>query len=152
MSWSKQCLGANYVLEQTMSIGSWDPSSEHAAHDFHIDTEQLRRFINVSKQNQLDQIEQVLAPDEKQVQAKLMQQDKESWFLAANRFSDEEIIDLMRFFTVAESLPGWEAGDNSPVIWLGKILKKRGTGIDKELTLWIKANSKNQFLPHGALI
>ena len=81
-----------------------------------------------------------------------MQLDKEQWFDAARTFNDDEIVHLMRFFTVAEQLPGWEAGANSPVVWLGKILKQRGTGIDRELVLWIKAHSDNQFLPHGALL
>jgi hypothetical protein len=80
-----------------------------------------------------------------------MKQDKESWFEVADSFSDDELVHLMRFFTKAEQLPGWEAGDTSPVIWLGKMLKKRGTGIDRELALWIKANSNNQYLPHGSL-
>ncbi|WP_101759989.1 hypothetical protein [Oceanicoccus sp. KOV_DT_Chl] len=81
-----------------------------------------------------------------------MQQRKADWFHVASTLSDEQLQHLMRFFTVAESLPGWEAGDNSPVIWLGKVLKQRGTGISRELVLWIKANSSNQFLPHGALL
>ena len=67
-------------------------------------------------------------------------------------FSNEEIEHLMRFFTIAEQLPGWHAADNSPVIWLGKLLKQRGVGINKELVLWIKENSDNRFLPHGPLI
>ena len=134
-----------------MSIGSWDPSIEQKNHDLNIDLVQLKRFIAFSQQQQLDQLSQLLSTQEQQSQAPLMQQNKESWFQVSDSLSDDEIIDLMRFFTVAESLPGWEAGDKSPVIYLGKVLKKRGAGINKELLLWIKANSNNQFLPHGAL-
>lgn len=134
-----------------MSLGSWDPKSAQAEADFKIDSQVLQRFIEISRQ-QLEKIDQLLSAEEKQTQAALMQQDNSHWFSAAESLSDEELVDLMRFFTLAEKLPGWESGDKSPVIWLGKVLKKRGTGIDRDLVLWIKANSSNQFLPHGSLL
>lgn len=135
-----------------MSIGNWDPSAEKATTDFRIELPQLVRFIELAENNQLNQLDQLMSSEEKQQQARLMQQDKASWFAAAQTLSDEQIVSLMRFFTVAEALPGWQAGDNSPVIWLGKVLKQRGTGIHTELLIWIKAHSNNQFLPHGALM
>lgn len=135
-----------------MSVSSWDPSAEQAVKDFRIDMAQLKHFIDLSKRDELDQLPQTLSQRDQQTQARLMQQAKESWFEACEALNDDEIMHLMRFFTKAECLPGWEAGDNSPVIWLGKILKKRGKGISKELVLWIKANSNNRFLPHGALV
>ena len=74
-----------------------------------------------------------------------MQQSREAWLSAGASLTDDTIVHLIRFFTLAEQLPGWESANNSPVIALAKILKKRGSGIDKELLLWIKANSRNQF-------
>lgn len=135
-----------------MSLGSWDPKAAQAETDFKIDPKILLRFIEISQQQQLDNLDQLLSAEEKQTQAALMQQDKSHWFSAAHPLSDEALIDLMRFFTLAEKLPGWESGDKSPVIWLGKVLKKRGTGINRDLVLWIKSNSNNQFLPHGSLL
>ncbi|MGB5325866.1 MAG: hypothetical protein WBN40_10640, partial [Pseudomonadales bacterium] len=59
---------------------------------------------------------------------------------------------LMRFFTCAEmQLPGWQAGDKSPVIAINKILKRRGHKLDKAMLGWIRQHSDNRFLPNGPL-
>ena len=134
-----------------MSLGSWDPNAEQAKNDVQLDSKLLQRYIAISQNQQLEQLAQLLSTDEQQLQAGLMQLTREQWFDAAQSLSDDEIEHLMRFFTMAEQLPGWDGGANSPVIWLGKVLKQRGTGINRELLLWIKAHSDNQFLPHGAL-
>lgn len=133
-----------------MTIGSWDPQIEQSNQHFQLDLSILRRFITISENDQLDNIDDLLSVKEQQSQAKLMQLEQQAWSVA-EALNDNDITHLMRFFTVAEKLPGWEAEATSPVIWLGKILKQRGTGINRELILWIKANSENQFLPHGAL-
>jgi hypothetical protein len=140
------------ALEKNMSLGSWDPKAAQTETDFKIDPQILQRFIEISREQQLKEIDQLLNAEDKQTQAALMQQDKSNWFSAAESLSNDDLLDLMRFFTLAEKLPGWESGDKSPVIWLGKVLKKRGAGIDRDLVLWIKANSSNQFLPHGSLL
>ena len=135
-----------------MSIGNWDPKADVAKPTYTIDLQVLKQFIAISDANLLDQLEQTLTQEEQQQQALLMQLTKEDWFVAAEVLSNDEIQHLIRFFTKAEELPGWEAGAKSPVIWLAKLLKQRGTSINRELLLWIKANSNNQFLPHGALL
>jgi hypothetical protein len=135
-----------------MSLGSWDPEAAKAGTNFSIDKKVLERFLKISQHQQLQDLAVKLSAEDQQIQAQLMTQDKQSWFDVAEDFNDEELEHLMRFFTLAEKLPGWEAGDKSPVIWLGKTLKKRGRGIDRELLLWIKANSINQYLPHGSLL
>ena len=135
-----------------MSLGSWDPQTEQSASDFQIDHDLLHLFISLSERELLDQLNQQLSAEQQQVQARLMQVDKDDWFKALQNYNDTQLQHLMRFFTVAEQLPGWEAGEKSPVIWIGKVLKQRGTGIQRELILWIKANSRNQYLPHGPLL
>ncbi len=135
-----------------MSPESWDPNIEQAKQNVQLDEALLKRFITISQNQQLEQLGTLLSTDEQQKQAGLMQLSKEQWFECAQLFSDDDIEHLMRFFTVAEQLPGWQADASSPVIWLGKILKQRGTGIHRELVLWIKDHSNNQFLPHGALL
>lgn len=135
-----------------MSIGNWDPETNTTQKAFQLDASSLNRLIEISKNNQLEQLNTLLSPTEKQQQTDLMQLDKGQWFTVAESLSDLEIEHLMRFFTMAEKLPGCEAGAQSPVIWLGKVLKKRGAGISRDLVLWIKAHSDNQYLPHGALL
>lgn len=134
-----------------MSIGSWDPQSEQSDQPPQLDLAVLQRFIAISSNNQLNTIADLLSISEQQQFASFMQLEQGAWSLAES-LNDQDIEHLMRFFTLAEHLPGWQAGAQSPVIWLGKILKQRGTGINKELTLWIKSHSDNRFLPHGALL
>jgi hypothetical protein len=52
---------------------------------------------------------------------------------------------------VAENLPGWEAGADSPVIPLAKILRQRGARLDKPLLQWLREVNKNRYLPYGPL-
>ncbi|MGK0500527.1 MAG: hypothetical protein ACJAYG_002178 [Oceanicoccus sp.] len=134
-----------------MSIGSWNPDTEQAAGGKAIDPQILRGYIVLSQQQQLEQLSSLIDNTEQQDQAYLMTLEKTDWIQAAADFSDEDVEHLIRFFTIAEQLAGWEAGSKSPVIGLGKSLKQRGKVITRELVLWIKANSNNQYLPHGPL-
>ncbi len=135
-----------------MSLGNWDPTPAQGQQPFKADAERLQRFIALSQNDLLADLSKQLSSDEQQTQANLMQLDQKAWAVLAQALNDDDIEQLMRFFTMAETLPGWEAGANSPVIWLGKELKKRGTGINRDLTIWIKANSDNRYIPHGALL
>ncbi len=82
----------------------------------------------------------------------LARQDAADWGKLAESWSDEQVTALIRLFTLAEEqLPGWEAGAQSPVIALVRVLKDRGT-YPQALTGWIKASSSNRFLPHGSLM
>lgn len=135
-----------------MSPGSWDPDSEQQKATLTLSRELLTPYIALSQSESLDHLKQLLDAEEIQVNAALMQLPPERWYALAEQLSTTEIEHLMRFFTCAEQLPGWQAGANSPVIWLGKTLKQRGAGISKPLTLWIRAHSDNRFLPHGPLL
>lgn len=74
------------------------------------------------------------------------------WAQAAQPLADDDIVALIRLFTLAEAaIPGWEAGDASPVIPLAAVLKKRRS-YPSDLTGWIKAHSDNRFLPYGNLM
>ncbi|HEX7037597.1 MAG TPA: hypothetical protein VF210_17645 [Pseudomonadales bacterium] len=74
------------------------------------------------------------------------------WAQAAEGLGDDELIALVRLFTLAESaLPGWEARDESPVIPLAAVLRRRGR-YPADLTAWIRAHSDNRFLPYGNLM
>jgi len=134
-----------------MSLGSWDPTAESASHNIEIETTTLERFINYSRADQLMQLEQLIAGDDNQVLSGLMQIEHSAWLAAAQSLSDDELLHLIRFFAVAENLPGWEAGANSPVIPLAKALRKRGVRLDKPLLQWLREVNDNRFLPYGPL-
>lgn len=134
-----------------MSLGSWDPAAESAADDVQIDSATLERFISFSREQQLSQLEQLIDGDERQVLAGLMKIDHQAWLNAAEALDDAQLLHLIRFFAVAENLPGWEAGAGSPVIPLAKTLRQRGTRLDKDLLRWLREVNDNRFLPYGPL-
>jgi hypothetical protein len=134
-----------------MSLGSWDPTAESAAQHIHIEPALLSRFIGYSRDDQLSQLEQLITGDENQVLAGLMQLEQSAWLTAAQSLADEELQHLIRFFAMAENLPGWEAGPTSPVIPLAKTLRKRGVRLDKGLLQWLREVNHNRFLPYGPL-
>ena len=82
----------------------------------------------------------------------LARADAGDWSAAAGGLEVEQIIALVRLFTLAEErLTGWESAARSPVIPLVRELKVRDA-FPAELTGWIKANTSNRFLPHGSLM
>ena len=134
-----------------MSIGSWDPAADAAAHSVQIEASTLERFIKLSATQQLEQLEQHLSGDESQQLSGLMQMDSAPWLIAAQPLSDDDLLHLIRFFAAAENLPGWEAGEKSPVIALAKTLRKRGVKLDKDLLRWLRSVNDNRYLPYGPL-
>ncbi len=134
-----------------MSLGSWDPAADAAAQNIHIEPATLARFIELSETGKLEQLEEVIDGAESQELSGLMKLDASIWTDAAQSLSDEHVLHLIRFFAVAENLPGWEAGDKSPVIPLAKSLRKRGVRLEKELLKWLRSVNDNRFLPYGPL-
>jgi len=134
-----------------MTLGSWDPETAEATTSFSIDSQQLHQFIELAQNDQLDNLSEQLNETQIQQQAALMQLPEPDWLTACDPLTSNELIALIRFFTVAENLPGWQCGEKSPVIWLTRMIKKRGEKLDKELLLWIRTHSNNRFLPYGSL-
>lgn len=136
----------------TMTVGAWDPNQSEQSMEHTIDQQNLLAFIALSEQDQLEALENHLDDALIAASAPLMTLGKKQWFAAAESLSEEQIVHLIRFFTLAEmQLSGWQAGSESPVIWLTKVLRQRKAPLDKAMLLWIRANSDNRFLPNGAL-
>lgn len=134
------------------SIGNWDPNQDQKDKSI-IDQHILQRFIAISEAGQLAQLNQQLSQQEIDDNRSLMKTHKDVWAQAAEKLNNEQLIQLVRFFTLAEEqLPGWEAGSLSPVIWLCRTLKSRGAFPDQDLIQWIKQNSSNKFLPYGNIL
>lgn len=132
-----------------MNTGEWHPITE--TKDYHIEPALMQRFIQLSRDNCLETLEQALTAEEQKQHAILMTLPQERWLQYAATLDSDSVVQLIRFFTKVEDLPGWEAGADSPVIWLHKALKQRGEKLSREQLLWIKANSRNHFLPNGPL-
>jgi len=134
-----------------MSLGSWDPKVASQSTELLLESALLRRLIAYSDEEKLAQLEQLLSADEKQRLAGLMKIDPLIWQTAAESLLENDLLHLIRFFAVAENLPGWEAGATSPVIQLAKILRKRGVRLDKSLLQWLREVNDNRYLPYGPL-
>ena len=134
-----------------MSLGSWNPEADSAVGQLRIEPTTIARFIGYAREQQLDSLEQLISGDDSQVLSGLMRLAQEDWQDTADGLSEEDLLHLIRFFAVAENLPGWEAGANSPVIPLAKSLRKRGVRLDRELLQWLRQVNENRFLPYGPL-
>ena len=134
-----------------MSLGSWDPKVESSDTALLLRPDLLQRFIDYDRENQLLQLDQLFSDEEKQRLAGLMKIDHNTWRATAEFLPEADLIHLIRFFAMAENLPGWEAGAESPVIPLAKILRHRGTRLDKTLLQWLREVNDNRYLPYGPL-
>ena len=134
-----------------MSIGSWDPTAGAAQADVELTPALLSRLADFSRNEQLDSLDTALDDNEKQTLAALMQEDHDNWRTASESLDSAEILHLVRFFAMAENLPGWEAGDKSPVIPLARTLRQRGERLERDMLLWLREVNDNRFLPYGPL-
>jgi len=133
-----------------MTIGSWTPEKEK--NTLTIESQWLQRCIAISREDQLEALPAPFTSDEQQRYSVFMRVSQEHWQAAAEELSNDDIIALIRFFTRAEKLiSGWDAGKESPAIWLNKVLRKRGEKLDREMLLWIRNNTDNRFIPNGGL-
>ena len=129
-----------------MAVGSWDPASE-----VRPDAALLTRLAGIGRLTPEDPAD-ALSEDEVRAFAPLMRLVADDWAPLLSALDDALLVDLVRFFTVAEmKLAGWEGGDRSPVIAMVKVLRGRKS-YPPELTRWIKDRTDNRYLPYGSLL
>jgi hypothetical protein len=136
-----------------MTIQSWEPTQPEKQQDEYAVTDDfLQRIVLFMSSQKNDDVSIFLTQEEQHNHHFIMRVDKTQWLDKKEQLSTTDIITLIKFFTLAEmQLTDWTAEEKSPVIWLTKILRQKGEGLDKELLLWIKTSSDNKFLPNGAL-
>jgi len=134
-----------------MTLGTWDPTLARDGDAIDLQPALLQRLIDFDRRGELLQLEQVLGDADKQRLARLMTLDPALWKDAADPLTDADVIHLIRFFAVAENLPGWAAGARSPVIPLAALLRRRGVRLEKPLLQWLREVNDNRFLPYGPL-
>lgn len=134
-----------------MALGSWNPT-EGESLSYRIDPDILASCCDFAASERWAN----LASWEQQLPAEASQMMKLSaaeWKPVLETLDEQSLIALTRFFTVAEQqLPHWHGGDKSPVIWISRLLKQRGTPLSRDMVLWIKGNSDNRFLPNGPIL
>ncbi len=129
-----------------MSVDVWEPGKPSS-----VSTEQIVAVVEQARQVDIEQLklncDEAFATDH----AWMMKLEESEWHLA-EPLSAEDLVGLIRFFTLAEmQLQGWEAGSKNPVIYLVRMLKSRGE-FSAELRKWVRANTDNRFLPNGAAL
>jgi len=129
--------------------GVWEPGKPGKA--VAPDAGRLRRFVQVMEATGGNELAGALSAAEIEEGAPLMKQSASAWQVA-DELTTAELELLVRFFTLAEmQLPGWDGGKDSPVVHLVRLLKHRDA-FTPELRKWIKANTDNRYLPHGAAL
>ena len=133
-----------------MAIGSWTPEKEKDT--LNIDKSWLQQCIALSRNEQLELLPAPFSEQEQQKYSAFMRFSAEQWQAAVADVNNDDLVDLIRFFTRAEKLiSGWDAGKESPAIWINKVLRKRGEKLSRDMLLWIRANTDNRFIPNGGL-
>ena len=131
----------------------WDPNNTSNTPNDAIDIAFLKAIVQRMQQGDGDKVEGLLSQQEATEHRPMMTADKVSWQQTISVFEQQELLILMRFFTLAEvTYEGWTADEKSPVIYLAKALRQQGYHLDKELLMWIKVNNPNKFLPFGPLM
>ena len=132
-----------------MSVGTFDPNAKDAPAE-PLGADDRAQLLTAAAQLDathfgLDEVTVArLAP--------LATTDGADWPQSAKSLDAVQLEGLVRLFTLAESrLPGWEAGAKSPVVPLVRELKQRNA-YPTDLNAWIKANTRNRFLPYGSLL
>lgn len=134
-----------------MALGTWDPKLVTQGSDLALEPALLERLIAFDREDSLAQLEHLLGGADQQRLAALMTLDHAQWRAAADALCDADVLHLIRFFAVAENLPGWQAGAKSPVIPLAKLLRERGARLDTSLLQWLRSVNDNRYLPYGPL-
>ena len=131
-------------------LGSWNPESERANIAGNID---LQQFIAGGDEHLVVSTCQKLSAEKIAEIIPLMTQSRDFWLTAATDLSTAEILNLMRFFTLAEEQhSALAAGNKSPVIGLNKLLKSRQETLPSDFLQWLKAHSSNRFIPNGSIL
>ncbi len=128
-----------------MTVGSWDPNSQNKS----IPIEALVFALSLSDEHSFP-----TEPPEQLVSLQpFVKTGQATWQGIFTDFDSAQLKQLCVFFTLAEKhWSDWFGGDKNPVIWICKELKSRGDFPDKDLTMWIKQNSDNRFLPYGNVL
>ena len=94
-----------------MSVESFDPG----ANALELSSEILTELMDAARR--LDEENFGLTRERVQALAALARDDGDcDWGAAVTGVDSEGVVSLIRLFTLAEKLPGWEAGSRSPLL------------------------------------
>ncbi|GAA6134979.1 hypothetical protein NBRC116188_17690 [Oceaniserpentilla sp. 4NH20-0058] len=126
-----------------MSVDSWQPVKPPSQ----LSQAQLNQLFTISQ----GQPKECDFTSELEFIQPLAHLDKKIWEEIADSLDQNQQINLIGLFTLAEEQGNWYLGEKSPVIPLFKALRRQH-GIDKPLVKWVKSHTQNKFLPFGPLL
>lgn len=128
-----------------MTLGTWTPNQDQPTPP---GSDALHAAIQLGAE-QAEAFPKQPTPDVESLQP-WMRQPRQNWAPLLFPLPNEELVQLVRFFTLAEQhWAGWEGSDKNPVVWICKELKQREAFPDADLIQWIKAHTENRYLPYG---
>lgn len=130
-------------------IDQWEPNRPTA-----IDPSILRQLAECS-QTLITQGEQglTLPADILRKAQQWIHMTETQWQEALPQFDQNTLLALAEFYTVAEMvLPGWQAKDKNPTIWIFRYLKKQQQLPEKDVIRALKARTDNRFIPYGSAL
>lgn len=135
-----------------MSVESWDPNADAQKKSYALKNEVLLNIISQRQKLPEQPIAEYFDAEALQIHSAMMKLDRETWLEAISCFSEAQLLSLIEFLTLAEKQnSAWQAGADSPVIYIVKFMRQNKMPLSKDMLLWIKANSDNRFLPNGPL-
>lgn len=106
-----------------------------------MNKELITKLIEIGRKEDFAVLETLFQSEEVENKGDIMRQGFQLWYNLADSLSEEEIVALMKAFTIAEkTLKGWKTGSVSPVIWLGIKLREREYKYLDEVREWVKNN------------
>lgn len=130
-------------------IDQWEPNRPTA-----IDPHILRQLAE-SSQILIHQgaAELTIPADTLRQAQQWIQASEEQWQTVLPQFDQSTLLALAEFYTVAEmTLPGWQAKDKNPTIWIFRYLKKQQQLPEKDVIRALKARTDNRFIPYGSAL
>ena len=126
-----------------LSVQSWDPAARELT--------SAHREILQKASERMRSAGLQLSEEEQALLRPVMQLGADLWLSFISPEATDDIVAWIRLLTLIErDLSGFEAGDKSPVLPMLRELKKRNA-VPTDLFAWIRANTRNRFLPYGSL-
>ncbi len=130
-------------------IDQWEPNRPSA-----LDPTVLQQLADCSQTLITQGASGLALPDDTLRRAQQWIQAPEiQWLDVLPQFDQSTLLALAEFYTVAEMiLPGWQAKDKNPTIWIFRYLKKQQQLPEKEIIRALKARTDNRFIPYGSAL
>lgn len=128
---------------------SWQISLEAETSQM-IDKELIGKLIEIGRKEDFSALNTLFLSGELERKGSIMRQSFQPWYDIADSLAEEEIVALMKTFTIAEKkLKGWECGSVNPAGWLGRKLVERNEVLADKVAKWVVSHTDNDCLPFG---